>query len=128
MKKSLVLCLALSLAAAIASAGPKSQSGTILSQTSVPCGTKTEKKQQLDLMCQQYVVRAGATDYTIRQPKPSETALIPLNTAIQFTLDKDKMKFKANGKSYEFVVVGQAAANSAPAAPAPSAPTGLQPQ
>lgn len=128
MKKSLILCLALSLAAAIASAGPKPQAGIILSQTSVPCGTKAEKKQQLDLICQQYIVRAGTTDYTIRQEKPADQALIPLNTAIEFTLDKSKMKFKANGKSYEYLVVGQAAATSAPAVPAPSAPTGLQPQ
>jgi hypothetical protein len=34
------------------------------------------------------------TDYIIRQPKPSDETIIPLNTAIQFTLDKNKMKFK----------------------------------
>jgi hypothetical protein len=128
MNKSLILCTALFLAAAIASAGPKPQPGTILSQTSVACGAKKSKKQDIDLMCQQYVVRSGTTDYTIRQEKPSDQSLIPLNTAIEFTLDKSKMKFKANGKSYEYLVVGQAAASSAPAAPAPSAPTGLQPQ
>jgi hypothetical protein len=122
MKKSLTLFGAFLLIATVASAGPKPQPGTILSQTSVACGAKKSKKQDIDLMCQQYVVRSGTTDYTIRQPKPSDQALIPLNTAVQFTLDKSKMKFKANGKSLEFMVVGQAAASSAAAPPASSAP------
>jgi hypothetical protein len=81
---------------------------------------KKIKKQDIDLLCQQYVLRSGTTDYTIRQPKPSDQAFIPLNTAVQFTLDKSNMKFKVNGKSLEFLVVGQAAASSAP--PASSAP------
>src|SRR6476646_5120072 len=98
MKKSRTLFLSLFLCAALADAGPKPQPGTILSQTSVACGAKKSKKQDVDLLCQQYVVRSGTTDYTVRQPKPSDQALIPLNTAIQFTLDKNKMKFKADGK------------------------------
>ena len=112
MKKSQTLFITLFLSAAVASAGPKPQSGNILSQTSVACGTKKSKKQDLHLLCHQYVVRSGNTDYTIRQPKPSDQTLIPLNTSIQFKLDKNKMKFKANGKSFEFIVVSQAAASS----------------
>jgi len=61
-------------------------------------------------------------DYTIRQPKPSEQSLILLNTAIQFTIDKNKMKFKVNGTSFEFMVVSQAAASSSAATPATSTP------
>jgi hypothetical protein len=122
MKKSLTLFAALLVSATVVSAGPKPQPGTILSQTSVACGAKKSKKQDIDLMCQQYVVRSGATDYTIRQPKPSDQNLIPLNTAIQFALDKNKMKFKVNGKSLEFIVVGQAAVSSAAAPPASSTP------
>ena len=114
MKNSLKVFIALFLVAAVAYAGPKPQPGTILSQTSVACGEKKSKKQNIDLLCQQYVVRSSATDYTIRQPKPSDQHLIPLNTAIEFTLDKNKMRFKANGKSFEFVIVSQAAASSAP--------------
>ena len=122
MKKSLMLLAALFLSATVATAGPKPQSGNILSHTSVACGAKKSKKQDIDLLCQQYVVRSGTTDYTIRQPKPSEQAIIPLNTAIQFTLDKNKVKFKVNGKSYEFLVTGQAAASSAAAIPTSFAP------
>jgi hypothetical protein len=122
MKKSLTLIAALFLSASVASAGPKPQSGNILSHTSVACGTKKSKKQDIDLLCQQYVVRSGTTDYTIRQPKPSEETIIPLNTAIEFKLDKNKMKFKVDGKSFEFMVISQAAASSAAATPASPAP------
>ena len=119
-KKSLTVFAALLLGAAVASAGPKPQPGTILSHTSVSCGTKKSKKQDIDLLCHQYVVRSGTTDYTIRQPKPDEQHIIPLNTAIQFTLDKHKMKFKVNGTKFEFMVISQAAAPSAAATPASS--------
>ncbi len=122
MNKPLTIFAALILIATVASAGPKPQPGTILSQTSVACGAKKSKKENIDLLCQQYLVRSGATDYTIRQPKPSDQTLIPLNTAIQFTLDKNKMKFKANGKSFEFIVISQAAASPVAATPAASTP------
>jgi hypothetical protein len=122
MKKSVSLLAALFLSAAVTAAGLQPQPGTILSQTSVACGAKKSKKKDIDVLCQQYVLRSGSTDYTIRQPKPSEQTLIPINTPIQFTLDKNKVKFKVNGKSFEFIVVGQAAAPSAAAAPASSAP------
>jgi hypothetical protein len=117
MKRSLTLLAALFLSATVAVAGPKPQSGNILSHTSVECGTKKSKKQDIDLLCQQYVVRSGTTDYTIRQPKPSEQAIIPINTAIEFKLDKNKMKFKVDGKSFEFMVISQAAVSSPAAAP-----------
>ena len=109
MKMFLTVFAFLFLAAAVASAAPKPQPGTILSHTSVACGTKKSKKQDIDLLCQQYVVRSGTTDYTIRQPKPSDQTIIPLNAPIQFTLDKNKMKFKVDGKKYEYLVVGTSA-------------------
>ena len=122
MKLFLAVFAALILAAVVTSAGPKPQSGTILSQTSVACGSKKSKKQDIDLLCHQYVVRSGTTDYTIRQPKPDEQHLIPLNTPIQFTLDKNMMNFKANGTSFKFMVISQAAVSSADAKPGSSTP------
>ena len=78
MNRFLTFFAALLLAAEVASAGPKPQLGTVLSHTSVACGTKKSKKQDIDLLRQQYVIRSGSTDYTIRQPKPDEQQIIPL--------------------------------------------------
>jgi hypothetical protein len=111
MKKCFMLFALFAMTAPLGLAGPK-QTGTVLSQTSVTCGEKKSKKQSLDLTCHQYVVRSGATDYTIRQQKPADQELISLNTTVEFNLDKSKIKFKANGKSYEYLVVGQAAATT----------------
>lgn len=84
--------------------------GTIISESSVGCGTKTQgKKQSSELLCQQYTVRTDTTEYQIRQPKAASKAIVPANTVIEFTLDKDKMKFKADGKKYEYLVVGTSA-------------------
>jgi hypothetical protein len=121
MKRSKISFTAVLLSAAVVFAGSKPQQGTIVSHTSIACGTKKSKKQEIDLLCQQYVVRSGTTEYTIRQPKPSDQTVIPLNTSIQFTLDKNKMKFKAEGQSFEFTVISQVAASSSTTAP-PSAP------
>src|SRR5215471_2906279 len=117
MKRLLTFFAAVVVAVGSTSAEPKPQAGVVLSHTSVACGTKKSKKQDIDLMCQQYVVRSGTTDYTIRQPKPDEQHLIPLNTAIQFVLDKNKMKFKVDGTSFQFIVISQAATEAAAAKP-----------
>ena len=113
MKKLLLLLVVVLVTADIASAGPKPQPGTIVSQTSVACGKKKSKKSDIDLMCQQYVVRTATIDYTVRQQKPSDQVLIAPNTPVTFTIDKNKMKFKANGKSYEYLVLSQTAAAAA---------------
>lgn len=119
MKNCIPLFAAFAIAATIASAGTPPQTGTILSQTSVTCGQKQAKKQSLDLLCQQYVVRSGLTEYTVQQAKPEDKTLIPLNTTVEFKLDKSKMKLKANGKSFEFTVISQAAVDAAPSAGVP---------
>ena len=121
MKKPLMLFSLFVLTGTACLAGPK-QTGTVISQTSVTCGEKKSKKQSLDLTCHQYVVRSGSIDYTVQQPKPEDQALIPLNTPVEFKLDKSKMKVKANGNSFEFKVISQAAAGSMPPAPASSTP------
>jgi hypothetical protein len=87
--------------------------GTIISEKSVECGTKNKGKKTIksstEVLCQQYVVHTATTEYEIRQPKPSSQAIIPANSAIQFAINKDKMKFRLNGKSYEFLIVGTSA-------------------
>jgi hypothetical protein len=115
MKKMHLLAVGL-LLAAIPAAAKEPQPGTIISENSVACGSQIKnKKQTTDVLCQEYVVRSETTEYHVRQEKPADKALIPVNTSIEFTLDKDKMKFKANGKKYEYVIVSETAA----AAPRP---------
>ena len=118
MKKTFSLAAVVIFAAVCAQAGDKTQAGTIISENSVSCGSKVEKSKQTELLCQEYVVRTATTDYHIRQMKPVEKELIPINTPIEFSLDKDKIKFKANGKSYEYIVVSESAAAADTAAKA----------
>jgi len=114
MKRTFLLSAAALLAASFVLAGERPQTGTIISESSVDCGSKTDKhKKSTELLCQEYVVRTATTDYHVRQQKPSNQALIPVNTSVEFTLDKDKMKFKANGKSYQYLVVSEAAVGTA---------------
>ena len=119
MNKPLSLTITLIVGATLAHAGNKTQTGTIISENSVACGSSVEKGKKnkqvtTDVLCQEYVVRTGGIDYHVRQMKPSEKPLIPINTPIEFTLDKDKIRFKANGKSYEYLVVSEAAAPNSP--------------
>jgi hypothetical protein len=104
----------LATVASFSSAAETAMSGTIVSESSVDCGTKKQgKKESTDLLCQQYTVQTATTEYKIRQAKPSERAILPANTPIEFTLDKDKMKFKVSGKKYEYLVVGTSAIGAA---------------
>jgi hypothetical protein len=110
VRKTFVLLAAVALAG-IPAAAKEPQTGTIISESSVACGSQVKnKKQTADLLCQEYVVRAEGTEYHVRQEKPADKALIPVNTSVEFTLEKDKMKFKANGKKYEYLVVSETAA------------------
>src|SRR6266849_3197224 len=112
MKKPFLVAAILFFGAILVQAGNKPQMGTIISEKSVACGSTVEKGKKnkqttVEVLCQEYVVRTAGTDYHIRQLKPADKALIPVNTPVEFTLDKDKMRFKANGKSYEYLVVSE---------------------
>jgi hypothetical protein len=116
MRKPFLLAAIFLFGPIFAQAG-KPQMGTIISEKSVACGSTVEKGKKnkqtsVEVLCQEYVVRTIETDYHIRQVKPTDKALIPVNTPIEFTLDKDKMKFKANGKSYEYLIVSEAAVSA----------------
>jgi len=100
MKKAiLAVTVLVVVGAAFSSANQPPMAGTIVSEASVDCGTKKQgKKESTDLLCQEYTVRTPTTEYKIRA-----------NTPIEFTIDKSKMKFKANGKKYEFLIVATSA-------------------
>jgi len=109
MRKTYMLVAAVVLLG-IPAAAKEPQAGKIVSEGSVACGSQVKnKKETTELLCQEYVVRTGTTEYHIRQEKHADQELIPVNTSIEFTLDKDKMKFKANGKKYEYLVVSETA-------------------
>src|SRR5271154_3254301 len=119
VRKTFVLVAAVVLAG-IPAAAKEPQAGTIVSESSVACGSQVKnKKQTAELLCQEYVVRTDGTEYHVRQEKPADKALIPVNTSVEFTLEKDRMKFKANGKKYEYLVVSETAAPATAAAATP---------
>ena len=119
MRKAFVLVAAVTLAG-IPAVAKEPQAGTIISESSVVCGSQVKnKKQTADMLCQEYVVRTEMTEYHVRQERPADKALIPVNTSVEFTLEKDKMKFKANGKKYEYLVVSESAAPATAAAATP---------
>jgi len=107
MRKFVAFLLFLGFGAGVSLADETLTPAKIVSEASVACGSKQQgKKQSTSLLCQQYTVHTATTEYQIRQEKPSEKEILPANTPIEFTLNKDKMKFKVNGKKYEFLVVG----------------------
>jgi hypothetical protein len=109
MRKTNMLLAAMVLIG-IPAAAKEPRAGTIVSEMSVGCGSQVKnKKETAELLCQEYVVRTETTEYHIRQEKHAGQELIPVNTSIEFTLDKDKMKFKANRKKYEYLVVSETA-------------------
>jgi hypothetical protein len=119
VRKTFLLVMATVLAG-VPAVAKEPQAGTIISESSVACGSQVKnKKQAAEMLCQEYVVRAETTEYHVRQEKPADKALIPVNTSVEFTLEKDKMKFKANGKKYEYVVVSESAAPATAAAATP---------
>jgi hypothetical protein len=104
MRKPYILAAALGLATISAAAKPP-RPGTIVSESSVACGEQVNNNTGTpQVLCQEYVVRTETTEYHVRQEKHADQELIPLNTGIEFTIDKDKMKFRANGKKYAYVV------------------------
>jgi hypothetical protein len=113
-----VVVVSLVLGLGAVGAKDKEMQGTIVSENSVPCGSEAKgKKQTVQMMCQEYVIRTDATDYHVRQEKEAHKALLPVNAPVELTLSKDKMKFKVNGKGYEMLVVSESAAPAGAAKP-----------
>ncbi len=119
MRKILVMLGVTALAVGLVWAKEETQ-GTLVSENSVQCGSQANgKKKTTDVMCQEYVIRTATTEYHVRQEKEGHKEMLPVNAPVELTISKDKMKFKVNGKSYEMLIVSEAAAPAA-AAPTPS--------
>ena len=121
MRKLVLMLGVATLSASMATAKDTVMQGTIVSESSVPCGSEAKgKKQTVDLMCQEYVIRTETTEYHVRQQKEEHKALLPVNAPVELTISKDKMKFKVNGKGYEMLIVSESAVTAPAAAPAPA--------
>jgi hypothetical protein len=124
MKKMLLLLAVVVLGAIILGVGAASakdrMQGTIVSESSVSCGSQAKgKKETMALMCQEYVIRTDTTEYHVRQEKEAHKAMLPVNAPVELSLSKDKMKFTVNGKGYEMLVVSESAAPAGAPAAAP---------
>jgi hypothetical protein len=121
MSKITLLLAVLVLVASAALAKDTVMQGMIVSENSVPCGSEAKgKKQTVELMCQEYVIRTETTEYHVRQQKEEHKTLLPVNAPVELTLNKDKMKFKVNGKAYEMLVVSESAVTAPAPAPSPA--------
>jgi hypothetical protein len=115
MRKQLLALAILILGSFLNLAAQSAQQATIISHTTVQCGTKNKgKKESTTILCHQYTVHSSTTEFQIRQMKPGQMDILEPNTPIDFTIDKDRMKFKAKGKKYEFLVVGTSAIGANP--------------
>lgn len=111
MKDAVLLLAVLALGMTLTAAVKDEMQGTLISENSVQCGSQAKgKKQTVELMCQEYVIRTDTTEYHVRQEKEAHKAMLPVNAPVELTIKKDKMKFKVNGKEYEMLVVSESAA------------------
>jgi len=126
MKTAVVLSVVVgaTLLSAPAQAKEVSQTATIVSMNSVPCGTKGGHKKTRELLCHEYVLRSGSTEYHVQQKEAKSTDLLAIGQQATFTIHKDRMRLHATNtsgklKDFEFVVVLITAASEAnpPSAP-----------
>jgi hypothetical protein len=113
MKTAFVLSVVVgaTLLSAAAQAKDVSQTATIVSMNSVPCGTKGEHhKKTRELLCHEYVLRSGSTEYHIQQKEEKRTDLMAIGQQATFTIHDDRMRLHATNtsgklKDFEFVLV-----------------------
>jgi hypothetical protein len=107
------------LLSAPAQAKDVSETGTVVAMNSVPCGTKGERhKKTRELLCHEYVLRSGATEYHVQQKQEKKEDLLAIGQQATFTIHKDQMHVHGvdtNGKAkdFEFVLVMMTAATEA---------------
>lgn len=127
MKTAFILGVAAGaiLLSACAQAKDVSQTATVVTMNSVPCGTKVgHHKKTRELLCHEYILRADSTDYHVQQKEEKSTDLLALGQQATFTINKDRMRLHATNtkgkpKDFEFVVVSMTAAGEGnpPSAP-----------
>ena len=113
MSKICFVLAVVALGTIVAAAKDSVMQGTIVSESSVACGSEAKgHKKTVEMMCQEYVIHTDTTEYHVRQEKEAHKAMLPVNAPVELTLSKDKMKFKVDGKGYEMLVVSESAAGA----------------
>jgi len=124
MKTAFVLGVAVgaTLLSAPAQAKEASQTATIVTMNSVPCGGHLMKTREVP--CREYVLRSGSTEYHIQQKVEKKTDVLALGQQVTFTIHNDRMRLHAtntSGKSKDFefalVLITAASEVNPPSAP-----------
>ena len=119
MRKMCLILTVVALGTIVAAAKDSVMQGTIVSESSVACGSEAKgHKKTVEMMCQEYVIHTDTTEYHVRQEKEAHKELLPVNASVELTISKDKVKFKLNGKGYEMLIVSESAAPAPGTAPA----------
>jgi hypothetical protein len=113
MKTALVLSMVVgtTLLWATARAKEVSETATVVTMNSVTCGTKGERhKKTKELLCHEYVLRSGSTEYHVQQKEEKKADLLAIGQQATFTIHKDRMRLHATNtqgkvEDFEFVVV-----------------------
>jgi hypothetical protein len=124
MKSAFVLSVVVgaTLLSAPAQAKEVTQTATIVTMNSVPCGGRLMKTGELP--CREYVLRSGSTEYHIQQKVEKKTDLLALGQQVTFTIHNNRMRLHAtntSGKSKDFefalVLITAASEVNPPSAP-----------
>jgi hypothetical protein len=122
MKTAFVLSVVVgaTLLSAPAQAKDVTETATVVAMNSVACGTKGEShKKTHELLCHEYVLRSGVTEYHVQQKKEKHEALMAIGQQATFTIHKDQMRVHANDTSgkamdFEFTLVMMTATEANP--------------
>ena len=125
MKTAFVLSIVVgaTLLSAPAQAKEASQTATIVTMNSVPCGGHLMKTREVP--CREYVLRSGSTEYHIQQKIEKKADLLALGQKVAFIIQDHRMRLHAtntSGKSKDFdfaLVLITAASEANPPSAAP---------
>jgi hypothetical protein len=121
----LIVVVGATLLSAPAQAKDISQTGTIVTVNPIPCGGKgVHLWKNEELLCHEYVVRSGTTDYHVRQKEAKSTDVLAVGQQITFTIHEERMRFEATNakgklKDFDFalVLITAASEGNPPSAP-----------
>jgi hypothetical protein len=118
------LCVVVLAGTAYAKDPKPYQTGTLVRMDSVAClASEHGQEKYHQPLCREYVVQAENVVYRIRPRDEKHAAMLPVDTRVQFRMEKDKMVLRTEdftGKDREYMVFSAAPrseSNAADAAP-----------